>query len=354
MMPNSIVILLLAILVPLASACSSVGPGFVKRDRLHYTIAVGDSWKEQLLLNIVKSRYADAPAFLEVVSVVSGYSLEAGVSLNGQFSPQALRGDTFVGAGGSGRFTDRPTISYSPLTGERFTRNLMGPVPLDALIFAIQGGTPADFILGLAAESIEGHHNHSLYAGRLRPRDPEFGKLLQILRTLQEARAIEAEILKQADHTEIWVRFHAIDPSTTGPTEQMAELRRLLGIPAALDRVRVIFATRAPDPGVVGIRTRSLLQILVTLGAGVRVQQSHLTDGTAIALDTSQVPHGFVVHSGKKKPELTFAAVSYEGLWFWIDRADLASKTTLAAVTILFNSLEAGGKQLPIVTIPAN
>jgi hypothetical protein len=280
-----------------------VGPGFVKRDRLHYATAVGDSWKEQLLLNIVKLRYADAPAFLEVVSVVSGYSLEAGLSLNGQFSPQPLRGDTFVGAGGAGKFTDRPTISYSPLTGEKFARNLMAPVPLDALMFAIQGGTPADFILGLTVESIEGHHNHSLYAGQLRPRDPEFGKLLQALHILQEARVIETELLKQADHTDIWVRFHAVDPSMTGPTEQMTELRRLLGIPAALDRVRVIFATRAAEPGVVGIRTRSLLQILVTLGAGVQVQLDHLTAGTAITVDTSLVPHGFIVHSGKKKPE---------------------------------------------------
>ena len=66
--------------------CRSVGPGTVTRDRLHYTTAMTNFWKEQLLLNIVKSRYGDAPAFLEVVSVVSGYSLETGVSLGGQRS----------------------------------------------------------------------------------------------------------------------------------------------------------------------------------------------------------------------------------------------------------------------------
>ena len=139
---NVIVVLLVATAVLLGSGCQSVGPGTIKRDRLHYATAVADSWKEQLLLNIVKMRYADAPAFLEVVSVVSGYSLETGVSLLGQFSPEPLRGDTFVGGGLSGRFTDRPTISYSPLTGEKFTRNLMAPVPLDALMFVIQGEHP--------------------------------------------------------------------------------------------------------------------------------------------------------------------------------------------------------------------
>jgi len=39
---------------------------------MHYSTAVADSWKEHLLLNIVKTRYADAPAFLELVAVVSG------------------------------------------------------------------------------------------------------------------------------------------------------------------------------------------------------------------------------------------------------------------------------------------
>ena len=102
------------------------------------------------------------------------------------------------------------------------------------------------------------------------------------------------EIVKKEEHTEIWVRFHSIDPSETATAEQVAELRKLLGVPPELDRVRVIFATRAPEPAVVGVRTRSLLQILVTLGAGVQVQQDHLTNGTAISVDTSQVPRRFM------------------------------------------------------------
>jgi hypothetical protein len=78
------------------AGCRSIGPTTVQRDQIHYSTAVADSWKEQLLLNIVKTRFGDAPAFLEVASVVSGYSLETGVSLGGQVSPESLRGDTKV------------------------------------------------------------------------------------------------------------------------------------------------------------------------------------------------------------------------------------------------------------------
>ena len=51
------------------------------------------------------------PLFVDVASVVSGYSLERSVNLGGALSSSsAVQGDFFeMGAGG--KFTDRPTIT---------------------------------------------------------------------------------------------------------------------------------------------------------------------------------------------------------------------------------------------------
>ena len=58
------------------------------------------------------------------------------------------------------------------------------------------------------------------------------------------------------------------------------------------------------------IRTRSLLQILSTLGAGVQIPQDIRLMSSAIPLDPSLAPRGFTVHSGKEKPaELCGGAV---------------------------------------------
>jgi hypothetical protein len=35
------------------SGCASIGPGTVARDRFDYTTAISDSWKAQVLLNVV-------------------------------------------------------------------------------------------------------------------------------------------------------------------------------------------------------------------------------------------------------------------------------------------------------------
>jgi len=340
-------------LVTLAG-CKSIGPGTVRRDRLHYSTAVADSWKEQLLLNIVKTRYGDAPAFLEVVSVVSGYTLETDVGVGGQFSPQSMRGDTFATAGGSVKFTDRPTISYSPLTGEKFARSLMAPVPLDSLLFVMQGGAPAEFVLGLTVQSFEGHHNADTHGRQFQPADPQFLKQIQLVGALQRAKVIETEVIRQKDQAEIWLRFHSPAAASPGTAEQIVELKALLGIPAELDRVKIVFGVQAPDPQVIGMRTRSLMHILRTLGAGVQIQPEHLKDGSASPIGTTQLPGGFTVQNGKKKPDDAFVSIPYEGQWFWIDRRDLVSKTTLSAVTIMFNFLEVDSKASPVLTIPTN
>ena len=100
----------------------------MKRDRFDYNTAISDSWKEQTLLNIIKIRYADMPLFVEVASVVSGYTLEGSVDISGTLSSDdALQGD-FLSMGTAGKYIDRPTITYTPITGTQFNRSFMLPV----------------------------------------------------------------------------------------------------------------------------------------------------------------------------------------------------------------------------------
>ena len=169
----------IAVMMLLAS-CTSIGPGSLSRDQFNYNAAIGRAWQTQMLLNVVKLRYGDTPVFLEVSSIVNQYQLEREVGLtllNTSPSEQEF--------GATGTYTDKPTISYSPIKGEKFTRGLLTPIPPETVFSLIQAGWPADLVLRVAVRTINGIRNRigGLLGGRRA--DPEFEELVQAMRRIQ-------------------------------------------------------------------------------------------------------------------------------------------------------------------------
>jgi hypothetical protein len=104
------------------SGCAGIGPSTVSRDRFDYTAAISDSGKHQMLFNLVKIRYGDAPAFLDVSSVINQYQIKGQIHLKAMINSNPWSNSEILEA--SGRYVDRPTIPYSPVTGDKFARSL--------------------------------------------------------------------------------------------------------------------------------------------------------------------------------------------------------------------------------------
>src|SRR5512137_2994339 len=156
---------MLLVMFTLLAGCSSMGARKIEPDRAAFTNAIGDSWKSQMLLNIVKIRYNDAPVFLDVASVITSYSTEEQVNFGFNWSQAALA--NFQNVGGYGRYTDRPTITYSPLMGDKFARSLMTPIPPPAILSLMQAGYRADMVLRVAVNSVNSVRNRYGGGGRL-------------------------------------------------------------------------------------------------------------------------------------------------------------------------------------------
>ena len=169
------------------TGCASIGPATVPRDRLDYITSVGESWKEQTLLNIVRLRYGDAPSFVDVSSVISGYTLTGQLSASAGISSNLTNTipSNLVTLGGNATYVDRPTITYTPLSGDKFARSLLRPLPPSEVFELIQAGYPADTVLLITTRAVNGIYNRSGIGARAREADPEFYPLLDRLRRLQ-------------------------------------------------------------------------------------------------------------------------------------------------------------------------
>ena len=189
-------------------AARALGPRTVARDRFDYVESISDSWKRQMLLNLVKVRYADAPVFLDVTSVISSYEFRGEFGVFGQEAPAGRAGDSFIGGAANGSYIDRPTITYAPLSSDKFAKALMSPFPITGVALLLQAGYPADAVLRICANSINGLDNR--YGGRgERSGDPRYHELLTLLREAQNRGDLAMYAQKQQEQQAVKVSLRA-------------------------------------------------------------------------------------------------------------------------------------------------
>lgn len=359
MAPTRGLAFLLAVAV---SGCGSIGPNSVVRDRIDYATSIGNSWKEQTLLNLVKLRYGDVPIFLEVAQVIAGYQLQStlGASFTAGNFTAGVVGPVTVGgnASASGTYTDRPTVVYSPLTGVDFLRSLMTPIPPTAVLSVLQSGYDANRIMSITLSSINGLHNQSYTLKR--SADPEFVRLTQLLRDAQLEGALQIRIgrSKLGGESSVMVFGPSNDPVIAA---QGRELRKLLGLRQDLHEIRVYYGGYSGRNDEIDMLTRSMLQIMQEFAAMVQVPETDVAQGRA----SPGLVHGKVggpegrpmirILAAELPPKDAYVSVKYGGRWFWIDNNDIRSKSTFGVLILLFSIAETGVKgTAPVVTIPAN
>jgi len=337
----------------------AIGPTTVARDRFDYTAAISDSWKQQMLFNIVKIRYGDAPVFLDVASVINQYSVESSVDLRFNWASPIVGSSTnSQSAGAIARYIDRPTITYSPVSGEKFTRNLMTPIPPTAVLQLIQAGYPVDLVLRITAHSINGIRNRFGGAARPRSADSEFHPLLERLRRIQDAGGIGLRVEKKTEKEGTLLTLRGKVSEQT--QEDTMWVRKTLGLNPDGENFKIVYGSVAKDDREIAILSRSVLEILVDLSSLIEVPQEHVDERSVNPTMAEQAPAGtspaplLRIHSSRSRPEHAFVAVPYQDYWFYLDNRDYPSKRIFSFIMFIFALTETGGKEgAPIVTIPA-
>ena len=338
------------------SGCSAFGPSTIARDRFDYSAAVATSWQRQLLLNMVKSRYADTPIFLDVASIVNQYALATEVNLSGGLS-NGIAGDA-VALGARGRYEDRPTITYNPVTGEQFTRSILTPLTPASIFSLIQAGWPVDYVFRLAVKAINGIYGPAGERSTGRPADPEYYLLIEAMREIQLAGGMGIRITRQQDAQATVLFFRSA--RSLKVADQIEFVRNTLGLARNSKSYTLAFGDVASSDKEIAMLTRSMLEIVSNIASTIEVPERHVLERRTYPTvvervdDETELAPLIRVYSSATEPDDAFVSVTYRDHWFWVDDRDLSSKRMFTFLLFMFSLAETGRAPVsPVVTISA-
>lgn len=403
----------LALLMLSAMVGCTIGPRSLSNSRIHYNEAVKTTSEQQLLLNIVRLRYIDTPSSLSISNIADQQEMSAGVGMVPFFTSAgagnvgSYRGSVFPSANFSG--VSRPTMSFTPMDDEDFTRRLFTPISLDGVAYLSKTTWPISTVFRLYLENLNWISNAETGSGPTPKAAPDYEQFLQGVDALQRlqdrgvitlfikerstplsdpmtasdgliSQSIEAakngmELkqvgdkwqLSRTDNQPI-LRVGEID-SNDADWVPFCEAFRLN------PNIRTFALTVDQlDPYLEGasiegrdridVETRSLLQVLFFVSHGTDIPQEHVSSGVApltydangCVFDWRQVMNGLfqIKHcKSKRPPAFAHVAIRYRDYWFYIDERDADTKSTFALLLELSRlEVASTSKQSPLLTLP--
>ncbi len=345
-----------------------LGPTAVRLTRTHYNQAAQRTGAEELLLNLVRLRYRDTPYFLQIASLSTNLRTQAGLGGTGTFPS---RGPEIGELGATLSIEESPTITYTPLVGDRFVSQLLEPVDPGVLVLLSHAGWSMDRFLRLFVQEIAGIPNAPTASGPTPNQAPEFEdfrRVSALLRTLQSRRqvALLRGSLKGRgastaidDETGVLLRF---TPAAL-ETDEYEELRGRLGLEPGRETFELVTGLGARAPWRINVVLRSVLSTMFYVSHGIEVPEA---DRAASRVTTTWTAEGetfewrrltgSLLTVRSDDPDGTpYASVRYRGHRFYIDDADLDSKSTFSMLTLVLalqaGELPTGG---PILTLPVS
>lgn len=349
------------------SACMTFGPDRVHNDRVHYNEAVAQSENEQMLLNIVRLRYQHIPVFIALSSVLSQYTYV------GEFGIQGVSGGSMgfpsYSAGGEAglAYAERPTLTYTPLSGDEFASQFLDPVPPKRLFSLVQSGWPPEQLLMMGLERLNNVQNLNfdvLPTKQHTKQVRDFRRVMQLITALARRGVLELHSEKENtndDKTLAPGGYLVLEKSKDPETQQLEEeFRRLLGLDPNKTVFRVTARQTGREPDEITIRVRSLLAMMGFVSRGVEVPEIHILKQRASVIadwedtETREFLFPLKVYSQEEKPKEAFVAVKYHDHWYFLRHSDGQSKRAFGLLTYLFQ-LQAPREPTsgPILTLPA-
>jgi hypothetical protein len=292
---------------------------------------------------------------VKVSSVISQYTRLASVNA-GLGANTGIAGDNTATVGGRMSWMDRPTITYLPISGQEFSKNLLTPLPPEQLFRLMLSGWPIELVIRNTTWSVNQIDNDVARPSRRRHAEPELAEFFAIWRELTEVGAIDIRIQRpeQDKAGKLILFFRALDNSESD-IPGMDRFRRLIEVGPDVTEFRLIYGLVPQEPGDIAILTGSIWEIMLNLAWQFEVPQEHVESGMTGETFRSKMFAGVPpirLNYSKDYPEDAFVAVRSQDYWFFIDRTDRGSKRVFSFLQLLLSLAETEMPDMsPVISI---
>ncbi len=343
------------------SGCQHIGPRTIAEDRIAYNEAIASSWKEQILLNIVRLRYSDMADFVDVGTASQNYTLTRQTTAS--FGASILPWDRVMNTltpslMGTRTKSDNPTVTYIPQSGSDFTRNLIAPIKPYELFNLIE----EDYhnVIRLAVMSINGIRNE--------PTNTTFRKLALAIPEAYCKGDIRfpIEIDPDSKDKKVFMVIEEQDskssnvPCTDAPyllPFPVAFIREALRLKPGATKFEIVVGVRPTKDTEIAVRTHSAISAMISLSKYVQLPGRNIAScdcrresGKTLAQDAP-----LNVCSGPTDPGDKYAKIRYQKNWFWIEWGDKHSNQAVIYLRTILALADTGARPTtPVLTLPVS
>lgn len=341
-----------------------IGPDSVEDGRGQFNTVIAETNDQQLLLNLVKRRYGDNTALLEVNSVSTTLEWKRGGNLGLTLFDGGEDANS-LGIGANGAYTERPTITYLPVKGPDLIKKNLSPLDPEVLILLSRSGWRMERVMRLTLNSINDLDNAAAASGptpAFAPDTSDFEKLLSVIEKVGHGQFVLGyTIINDQKVLALDARMEMLE------RPEMQDFTKILKVDKhSFYVVNVEGNTDYRSNKEIDIKVRSLSGIEFYLSHGVQVPEEHImqnkvqitktADGEVFDWD-SIFGDLFQIQSSRQEPSDDIAAVKcfWRGYWFYIDDTDIESKNTFMLLNQI-TALQSGNmeKSGPLLTLPVN
>jgi hypothetical protein len=323
---------------------------------MQYNEAINKTEDEQMLLAIVKSRYGETFSLLAVNGIAANVRFSTNATIQAGFGPKENYVGELTPFSGGMTYEENPTITYAPIQGEQYLRQLMSPIPLDLVVLISRSGTHPAQYYPLLINRINDLENPDFLRIRSGKSELQFQRFVELSDELEQAGILD--IVEDPKDNSFDILMTDYSPTHV---EMVREYLALLGISMSIDEseeivIPVYFAIKKGNAKAIAMSTRSTYDLIEILSAAIDIPAEHVEAGFARTYpEMGLVGKNLKIHASKDKPKQALVAVQHHDYWFYIDHSDMNTKQFYVIVRTLWSvSMAAASddKVAPVLTIP--